>query len=228
MTGSELKEGRRRTSLTQQEAAKRLCLTQAYLSMLERNHRPVTPALALKAQKLFDLSPVSLPLRGARSSPLSDDEFKSELGACAYPGFRYLRGKPTRNPAELLFCALDRADLDRRVVEALPWLALAFVNLDWDWLVMHAKLRDRQNRLGFVVELAKETADRRGDAMSSAKLLETLAVLRRSRLAEEDTLCHASMTEAERKWLRSKRPQPAKRWNLLTDLDVKDLSYAWS
>ena len=34
------------------------------------------------------------------------------------------------------------------------------------------------------------------------------------------------MTDAERKWLRSKRPPAAKRWNLLTDLAVKDLPYA--
>ncbi len=226
MTGSALREGRLRANWTQREAAKRLGLTQAYLSMLERNRRPVTPALALQAQKLFDLSPVSLPLQDAFASPLSDDEFKSELGAFAYPGFRYLRGKPTRNPAELLFCALDCADLDRRVVEALPWLVFAFVNLDWEWLVINAKIRDRQNRLGFVVELAKETALRKGDATRSGKLSETLSLLRRSRLVEEDTLCHDSMTQAERKWLRSKRPRAAKRWNLLTDLDVKDLSYA--
>ena len=171
MTGSALREGRLRANWTQREAAKRLGLTQAYLSMLERNRRPVTPALALQAQKLFDLSPVSLPLQDAFASPLSDDEFKSELGAFAYPGFRYLRGKPTRNPAELLFCALDCADLDRRVVEALPWLVFAFVNLDWDWLVINAKIRDRQNRLGFVVELAKETALRKGDATRSAKVV---------------------------------------------------------
>src|ERR1700689_1234856 len=99
MTGFALKEGRLRANWTQREAAKRLGLTQAYLSMLERNRRPVTAALALQAQKFFDLSPVSLPLQDAFPSPLSEDEFKSELGAFAYPGFRYLRGKPTRNPA---------------------------------------------------------------------------------------------------------------------------------
>lgn len=169
---------------------------------------------------------VLLPLQGARPSPLSDDEFNAELGAFAYPGFLYLRGKQTRNPAELLFCALDCEDLDRRVVEALPWLAFAFVNLDWDWLVTNAKIRDRQNRLGFVVELAKETAVRKGDVVGSAKLSERLSLLRRSRLMAEDTLCHDTMTEAERKWLRSKRPRAAKQWNLLTDLDVKDMSYA--
>lgn len=226
MTGYELKAGRLRANWTQQEAAKRLGLTQAYLSMIEGNRRPVTAALALQTQRLFDLSPVSLPLHDARPTQVSDDEFKSELGAFAYPGFRYLRGKPTRNPAELLLCALDRADLDRRVVEALPWVAFAFVNLDWDWLVIRAKIRDRQNRLGFVVELAKETAVRKGDAAGATTLSEMLSSLRRSCLVQEDTLCHDSMTEAERKWLRNRRPDAAKSWNLLTDLDVKDLSYA--
>ena len=40
MTGEALKTGREHASLTQQEAASRLGLTQAYLSMLERGRRP--------------------------------------------------------------------------------------------------------------------------------------------------------------------------------------------
>ena len=50
--------------------------------------------------------------------------------------------------------------------------------------------------------------------------------LERSRLVQEDTLCHDSMTKVERKWLRSNRPPEAKHWNLLTDLDVRHLAYA--
>jgi hypothetical protein len=38
--------------------------------------------------------------------------------------------------------------------------------------------------------------------------------------------CHDSMTQAERKWLRSHRLQEARHWNLLTDLDVRNLAYA--
>jgi hypothetical protein len=42
----------------------------------------------------------------------------------------------------------------------------------------------------------------------------------------EDTLCHESMTEAERRWLRERRPEEARHWNLLTGLVPEHLSYA--
>src|SRR5947209_14261037 len=29
---------------------------------------------------------------------------------------------------------------------SLPWLALAYADMDWDWAVQNAKLLDRQNR----------------------------------------------------------------------------------
>jgi hypothetical protein len=137
-----------------------------------------------------------------------------------------LRSKPRRNPAQLLFFALDQIDLDARVVEALPWLTWKYVDMNWGWLVSNAKLHDRQNRLGFVVTLAGELAQKSGDSARSQKLTECHALLDRSRLVREDTLCHDSMTQAERKWLRLNRPPEAKHWNLLTDLDVKHLAYA--
>jgi hypothetical protein len=85
-----------------------------------------------------------------------------EVAEC-YPGFSYLRGKPHDNPARLLFLALDQDNLDRRVVEALPWPAYAYPEMDWEWLTRNAKLSDRQNRLGFVVALAEEVAEKTSD-----------------------------------------------------------------
>lgn len=131
MTGEALKAGREEANLTQQEAASRLGLTQAYLSMIERGRRPVTPELAAQAMKVFHLPPTALPLEADRPSTLDEGAFKSELGALGYPGFSYLRGKPHYNPARLLFLALDQDNLDRRVVEALPWLAYTYPEMDW-------------------------------------------------------------------------------------------------
>jgi hypothetical protein len=98
--------------------------------------------------------------------------------------------------------------------------------MNWDWLVSNVKLHDRQNRLGFVVALAGELAQKAGDSGRSQVLTDNRAWLDRSRLVQEDTLCHDSMTKAERKWLRQNRPPEAKHWNLLTDLDVRHLAYA--
>lgn len=225
MTGEALKAGREEVNLTQQEAASRLGLTQAYLSMLERGRRPVTTELATQAMKVFHLPPTALPLEADLHSTLDESAFKAELGALGYPGFSYLRGKSHYNPARLLFLAIDQDDLDRRVVEALPWLAYTYPEMDWEWLTRNAKLNDRQNRLGFVVDLAQEVAEKAGKASRGESLSQNKALIERSRLAKEDTLSHESMTQAERKWLRQNRPSKARHWNLLTDLDVRHLAY---
>jgi transcriptional regulator with XRE-family HTH domain len=226
MTGLDLKNGRQKANCTQAEAASKLGLTQAYLSMVERGRRTVTSGLAAKAMELFDFPPTALPFEAEEASFLGESELKTDLGVLGYPGFSYLRGKPTRNPAQLLFCVLNQPDVDTRVVEALPWLTYTYADMNWDWLVSNAKLHDRQNRMGFVVTLAGELAQKAGDSTRSKKLADRRALLERSRLAQEDTLCHDSMTKVERKWLRTNRPSEAKHWNLLTDLNVRNLTYA--
>ncbi len=225
MTGEALKTVREHANLTKQEAASKLGLTQAYLSMLERGRRPVTAELAAQAMKVFHLPPTALPLEADRPPILDESAFKSELGALGYPGFSYLRGKSHYNPARLLFLAVDQDDLDRRVVEALPWLAYTYPEMDWEWLTRNSKLNDRQNRLGFVVDLAEGFAEKAGNESRKRSLSQNRAVIERSRLAREDTLSNESMTQAERKWLRRNRPSKARHWNLLTDLDVRDLAY---
>ena len=193
--------------------------------MVESSHRPVTSSLAKLALKVFNLPPTALPLESLQGS-VDENELQAGLGKLGYPGFAYLRGKPTRNPAQLLFSALDQPDLDSRLVEALPWLTYTYTEMDWDWLVTNAKVRDRQNRLGYVVTLARKLGKEGTDSARLGKLAATQSLLERSRLVEEDTLCHDSMTQAERKWLRSHRPPEARHWNLLTDLDVRNLAYA--
>lgn len=47
----------------------------------------------------------------------------------------------------------------------------------------------------------------------------------RLRLVRENTLCHNSLTEAEKRWLRENRSAEAEYWNLLTDLSAKHLKY---
>src|ERR1017187_7849997 len=112
MTGADLKGARMNANLTQLQAASKLGLTQAYLSMVERGRRHVSAALAAMALKVFDFPPTTLPIEHGDSRSLNDDEMKSDLGALGYPGFSYLRGRPLRNPVQLLFQALNQPDLD--------------------------------------------------------------------------------------------------------------------
>jgi len=225
MTGSELKNARKASSWTQVEAAERLGVTQAYLSMVERGERAVSDGLAVRAAEVFEVSATALPLADYQAGDWDTGFFQTILGSLGYPGFAYLRGSRRMNPAELLIAAIDSDDLDARVIEALAWLPLTCPQLDWDWLTANAKLRDRQNRLGFLVELARQAAERDGSSELEQQLASRIATLEPSRLAREDTLCKESMTQTERKWLRTHRSKSAKHWNLLTDLIVEQLDH---
>jgi transcriptional regulator with XRE-family HTH domain len=227
MTGQDLREARRKKGWTQEETAEKLGVTQAYLSMLESGRRAMPYTLARQAVETLDAPPTALPLRAsATETPGESDKLGRQLASLGYPGFAHLRARARRNPAEVLLTALHVADLDSRVTEGLPWLALAYAEMDWDWMVQNAKLLDRQNRLGFVVTLASQLASKSADSRGAGRLREYVGVLERSRLVMEDTLCQDSLTEAERKWLRANRPAEAAHWNLLTDMKAENLPHA--
>ncbi len=227
MTGRDLRDARRKKGWTQEETAEKLGVTQAYLSMLESGRRSMPYDLACLAVETLHAPPTALPLRAqVFETPLGSEKLSLQLTALGYPGFAHLRAKARRNPAEVLLTALNATNLETRVTEGLPWLALAYADMDWDWVVQNAKLLDRQNRLGFVVTLASQLASQSTDPHRSGRLREYMAVLERSRLVKEDTLCHDSLTEAERKWLRSNRPAEATHWNLLTDMKAENLPHA--
>jgi hypothetical protein len=160
-------------------------------------------------------------------SACSFQPFACGLAALGYPGFSYLRVRRRRNPAEVLLEALNEPNLDSRVAEGLPWVALAYVDMDWEWLVRNAKLRDRQNRLGFALSLAREVSEGKKESERTRKLRSCLEVLESARLAREDTFCHDSMTQAERAWLREHRSLSAAHWNLLTDMKGENPAHAY-
>ncbi len=222
----ELKSAREEKGWTQQQAAARLGVTQAYLSMIESGRRAVSARLARRLQRAAGLSATLLPLPETLSAKLTNDDFVDELGALGYPGFAYVRRKPKRNPAEVLMLALDRENLTGRVVEALPWLVFRYYAMDWEWILQQAKARDRQNRLGLLVTLARELADASHVLKVARYLHDVERLVERSQLVREDTLCQESMTNAERNWLKEHRTDEARRWNLLSDLKLTDLSYA--
>ena len=91
------------------------------------------------------------------------------------------------------------------------------------WVVRQAKLDDLQNRLGFLVTLARQLAEQRGSVEAAARLARAEQALEYSRLQREDAF-RPSMTQAERKWLRQHRSPEATQWNLLTSLDASELA----
>lgn len=153
------------------------------------------------------------------------DRLAFDLAALGYPGFAHLEPRRKRSPGEVMLSALEVVNLDSRVVEALPWVLLQYPDLDWRWLVREARSNELQNRLGFLTSLARRVAEASGLLQTAKQLREWEAVLERARLLREETLCHDSLTQAERTWLRSNRSKEAEYWNLLTDLSPEHLRH---
>lgn len=223
MSGSELRQARRARGWTQVDLAERLGVSQPYVSLLESNHRAVPQHLASRLVSVLGLPATALPVR-AKGGPLPSGRAASALGTLGYSGFAHLAPKLALNPAELLVRTLRLKNVEARVVEALPWLLARYPDVDWKWLVPYSKQHDLQNRLGFVVTLARELAERRGEVTTVDVLKKWEGILEDSRLQKEDSFAGDGMTEAERRWLRANRSTEAAHWNLLSNVSVEELA----
>lgn len=213
----QLKQVRLERGHTQQQAAVRLGVTQAYFSMLEAGKRKPSASLARQLMRRYKVSPAVLPVTGAPLNP-TPAFMARELAALGYPGFAHLRqGSKMMNPAEFLLMALEQNNLEARVAEGLPWLVFRYPDMDFDWLTVQARMKNRQNRLGFVMTLARLVS-------GNVALEEPEKALADSKLAKEDTFCR-ELNEPERRWLRANRSEQAAQWNLLCDLSPDQLRY---
>ncbi|HEV3481981.1 MAG TPA: helix-turn-helix transcriptional regulator [Candidatus Acidoferrales bacterium] len=171
MKSRELKQARQHKDWTQEEAAGHLGVTQAYLNLLENGKRRLTPRVVRRAVSVCGLSPDVLPVReDFVPTQTSDNQLEEWLVTLEYPGFPYLKTRTARkNPHEVLLAALGQTSLDSRVAEALPWVAMKYGRPD-AWLVETARKFNLQNKLGFVVRLARRAAERHSDGTRSKEL----------------------------------------------------------
>ncbi len=228
MTSESWKAGRRIAQLTQIAAAERLGVSQPYLSQLEQGLREAGSDVVQRAARLYRLPPTVLPVRVALDfrEPRPDD-LQCEIASLGYPGFEHIRAEPLRNPAEVILRVVGQPDLDTRLIEALPWVLATYTDLDWPWLRDRIKLGNLQNRLGFLICLAEETACTLPGRRNAVPVLcEWRRELDQARLATEGTLCRESMPEPERVWVRTHRPEAAAYWQLFTTLTAGQLPYA--
>jgi hypothetical protein len=112
------------------------------------------------------------------------------------------------------------------VVDALPWVLLKYPDLDWAWLLREAKADDLQNRLGFLVSVARQLAELRGETGTANRLAEQEHALEGSRLQREGAF-RESLTDAERRWFRENRPPHATHWNMLSTVSASELANAF-
>jgi transcriptional regulator with XRE-family HTH domain len=230
MEGAVLRVAREKAGWTQVNLAKRLRVTQAYLSLMESGKRRVPPRLARLLTRLLNLPPTMLPVATTSASKdrPTNDWFEVQLARLSYPGYAY-RKRPgaARNPAEVLLAGLAFDDLEPRLVEALPWLLLHHEGLDAGRLAADAKARDLQNRLGFMVALARQVAERKKEFEKRLPELRRFEeALEPSRLAREETFGQGHPHRRLREWLRRERSDAARHWNLLSDLKAEHLPYA--
>jgi hypothetical protein len=99
------------------------------------------------------------------------------------------------------------------------------VDLDWAWLVREAKVDDLQNRLGFLVSVARQLAELRGESEAAERLAEQEQALEGSRLQREGAF-RESLTGAERRWFRENRSPHARHWNMLSTINAGELASA--
>ncbi len=225
MSGVYVRQARKMKGWTQTDLAQKLGVSQAYVSLLEAGRRVVADRLVRKLVSVLGLPPSTLPI-SAKPAPLTPDGVARALGTLGYSGFAHLRQTRKLNPAELLVRTLSSPNVEARLVEALPWLLVNYPKVDWQWLLATAKQNDLQNRLGFVVTVAREVAESRGNPAAET-LRNWERVLENSLLQKEDAFSRDGLTEAERKWLRSNRSPEAAHWNLLTNLSAETVTSAF-
>lgn len=216
--------------LTQAVAARRLGVSQPYLSQLELGRRRLTARVARKAARVYGLSPTVLPItfewrprKGGRTAHL-----REPLAALGYPGFAHLRKEPAANPAVVVLAAISADELETGSLAGVAWVLARYPELDWTWLVSKAKQGNVQNRLGYLASIASEVLERDASlrAIDPSRLRAALVELEKARLAAESTLCHESMRDGERVHFRTNRPALARHWNVLSDLTVEHVAAA--
>jgi transcriptional regulator with XRE-family HTH domain len=136
MTSQELTAGRVKAALTQFQAARRLRVSQPYLSQLENGTRPITSALARRAASVYRLPATALPLPFSPTKEIDATRLAHQLASLGYPGFGHLgAGGYKANPASVVLDALLQRNLETRLSEALPWVVATYPNLQWDCLI---------------------------------------------------------------------------------------------
>ena len=113
----QLRTARQSRGWTQARAAARLGVSQPYLAMLEAGQRPLTPAIARRAMRVYGLPPTVLPPAGV-APRVTAETLARDLAALGYPGFAHLgRGGAAKHPEPARVADQDRPGESARLRE---------------------------------------------------------------------------------------------------------------
>lgn len=150
------------------------------------------------------------------------------LASAGYPGFAHCSMSANIIAEEVLCDALLQTNLDCRVIEGLPWLIWKLWATDFSPVIAFATFHNVQNRLGFLVSLARQLSEQGNNTDRTAKLIAVEGQLITRRLTKEDFFFREVQQPLEYEYLRKVRSSVAKVWRLVTDLKVEHLDYeAW-
>src|SRR5260370_28232440 len=137
-----------------------------YYWQMERGYRRLPVRLVSRAVRKLHLAPTALPMQPLATQfvPVASDELASALARLGYEAFGHLSKRAKAyNSAYLVVGTLVHADLEVRIVEVLPWILSTFHDLDWLWLIAQGRLLTFQNRLGYLVVLARQLGNSTAD-----------------------------------------------------------------
>jgi hypothetical protein len=154
-------------------------------------------------------------------------DLASQLSLLGYPGFAYLNTSTISavNVIEFLLLAISTDSLDVRSIEALPWVLLEYWQLDFKGLVEASVKQRQQNRLGFLVNLARRVSDGISNSRRTNKLRELECSLNDVREDRECGWMRSPINDAEKRWMLQHRSKEARHWRVLTSLSPEHLDY---
>jgi len=153
-----------------------------------------------------------------------EDSLYFKLAGLGYPGFAYLGEMSGLDPTEVVCQILLRPNVNPRLMMGVPWV-LSHHDLNWLSLIAEVKAHEAQNRLGYLVHLARKAAQSQERSAVVDLLSQWEDTLAACRLDKEDMMGKTSMSDLEKEWLERYRPEEATYWHVLTNDGLDSLQH---
>ena len=225
-----LKAFRLRAGFTQSDLARKAGTLQPRVAVMESAQDSTLPRLEWLARvaKALGVTVSTLLAEEATAAaksfsslPEDGENLAAHLKVLGAP----LTGSERKNRSfspEAVVLGVLRVVPSSRMVECLPGL-LSRQPMDYEKLLRLARERGLVNRLGFVVEVAADLADKESNRTKASRLHSLSRKLwsKRDKEAEEFLMSEAPEDPEFRNWLKKKTPLPGKKWGVYGAYSLK-------